>query len=220
MSDLRVTPAVIQGVIVLGGMALLGGIVSVLGEHPAAVGPAQPAVAEAEPSPAPRMPPRTVTEPLTPGMQAALGYASRRYRVSAEALAPIFAAIQAAARDLRLDPLLIVAVIGIESNFNPLAESVAGAQGLMQVIPRFHKDKLPKEGGKLHLFDPVTNIRVGAQALHEYIRRNGDVGGGLQQFAGHSSDPEQGYAARVLAEKERLEIAGRPSSPSGLPETR
>lgn len=219
MSDLRVTPAVMQGVLMLGGVALLGGIVSALGERPAAIGPTQPAVAEAEP-PVPRKPPQALAEPLTPGMLAALGYASRRYRVSAEALAPIFAAIQAAARDLRLDPLLIVAVIGIESNFNPLAESVAGAQGLMQVIPRFHKDKLPKEGGKLHLFDPVTNIRVGTQALHEYIRRNGNVGGGLQQFAGYSGDPEQGYATRVLAEKERLEIAGRASSPAGLPESR
>jgi soluble lytic murein transglycosylase-like protein len=140
-------------------------------------------------------------------MRAALDYASRRYRVSAEALVPIFAATQLAARDLRVDPLLIIAVIGIESSFNPFSESAMGAQGLMQVIPRYHRDKLPDNAGRLHLFDPVANIQVGTQALYEYIRRNGDIVGGLQQFAGDPGDPDQAYAAKVLAEKERLESA-------------
>lgn len=147
----------------------------------------------------------TPLEALTPRMQAALDYASRRYRVSAQALQPIFAVAQESAQELHLDPLLIVAVIAIESRFNPLSESVMGAQGLMQVIPRFHQDKLPVDAGKLPLFDPEINVRVGARALQEYIRRNGGVTSGLQQFAGAAEDPEQAYAAKVLAEKERME---------------
>ncbi len=152
--------------------------------------------------------PEAPEERLTPRMQAALDYAARRYRVSSAALQPIFEAAQSNAAELGLDPLLIVAVIAIESRFNPFAESEMGAQGLMQVIPRFHKEKLPADAGKLPFFDPVINVQVGAQALHEYIRRGG-INGGLQQFAGASDDPEQGYAAKVLAEKERLEQAGR-----------
>ncbi len=146
---------------------------------------------------------------LTPRMQAALDYASRRYRVSADALRPIFAVAEESAREWRLDPMLIVAVIAVESRFNPLSESVMGAQGLMQIIPRFHKEKLPADSGKVALLDPLINVRVGAQALHEYIRRNGSVVAGLQQFAGASDDAEQGYSGRVLAEKERMESAAR-----------
>lgn len=148
-------------------------------------------------------------ETLTPRMHAALGYVSQRYRVSAAVLEPIFEAAQLTGRKLRLDPLLIIAVIGIESRFNPFSESSKGAQGLMQVMPRFHQDKLPQGAGKLSFFDPVINVGVGAQVLEESIRRNGGLVAGLQQFAGASGDEEQAYATKVMAEKQRLEQAAR-----------
>jgi soluble lytic murein transglycosylase-like protein len=144
-------------------------------------------------------------DPLTPRMRGALENVSRRYRVSMGALEPIFVAAESAGRDLRLDPLLIVSVIAIESRFNPLSESVMGAQGLMQVIPRFHQDKLPEGADELSFFDPVLNVRIGARILKESIRRNGGEVAGLQQFAGASDDVDQRYAAKVLAEKARLE---------------
>ncbi len=144
---------------------------------------------------------------LSPRMRGALDYVSRRYRVSTEALAPIFATAQAAGKELHLDPLLIVAVIGVESGFNPFSQSSAGAQGLMQVIPRYHLDKLPEDVGTLPFFDPVTNIQVGAKVLKESIRRFGGLEDGLQQFGGALNDQERRYAARVLAEKQRLEQA-------------
>lgn len=148
-------------------------------------------------------------EALTPQMRGALDYVARRYRVSQEALGPVFEAAQSTGRELRLDPLLIVAVIGIESGFNPLSESVVGAQGLMQVMPRYHRDKLPDGAGKASFFDPVTNIQIGAQILREAIERNGDLANGLQLFAGAADDPGRAYAAKVLAEKQRLEQASR-----------
>ena len=148
-------------------------------------------------------------ETLTPQMHAALGYVSQRYRVSAAALEPIFAAAQLTGRKLRLDPLLIIAVIGIESRFNPFSESSKGAQGLMQIVPRFHQDKLPQGAGKLSFFDPVVNVGVGAQVLEESIRRNGGLVAGLQQFAGAPDDEELAYATKVMAEKQRLEQAAR-----------
>ncbi|MGE5470372.1 MAG: transglycosylase SLT domain-containing protein [Bacteroidota bacterium] len=146
-------------------------------------------------------------EVLSPRMRGALDYVSRRYRVSTEALQPIFSTVQAAGRDLHLDPLLIIAVIGVESGFNPFSQSVMGAQGLMQVMPRFHLDKLPEESVIHPFLDPVTNVQVGARVLQESIRRYGGVEDGLQQFAGAVNDPERRYSSRVLAEKLRLEQA-------------
>ena len=179
--------------------------------------PAEPAARIAPPSPAPVA---TAPRPPTLGseMRRALDYTARRYRLSTLALEPAFIAAERHARELGLDPLLVVAVIGIESSFNPFAESVMGAQGLMQVIPRYHADKLPPElrhgaAAGLAFFDPVINVRVGVKALHEYIRNRGDVADGLQQFAGAQADAERGYAAKVLAELERLEIASRRKRP-------
>lgn len=145
---------------------------------------------------------------LSPHMLGALDYVTQRYRVSPDALIPVFETAQLIGQERQIDPLLIVAIIGIESRFNPFAESTMGAQGLMQVIPRFHKDKLPKNKGAKPLLDPVTNIRVGVRVLEDAIRRSGSLVAGLQSYAG-SSDPHGKYSSKVLAEKARLEEAGR-----------
>jgi soluble lytic murein transglycosylase-like protein len=144
---------------------------------------------------------------LSPRMQGALDYVAKRYRVSTRALEPIFVTAQATGKELRIDPLLIIAVIGVESGFNPFSQSVVGAKGLMQVMPRFHMDKLPEAADAAAFLDPVTNVRVGARVLQESIRRYGGLEGGLQQFGGALNDPERRYAAKVLAERQRLEQA-------------
>lgn len=141
---------------------------------------------------------------LAPEMRGIVDYAARKYRVAASAIEPFIGAAQSAGRQVGLDPLLIVAVMAIESGFNPLAESARGARGLMQVIPRFHQDKLEQRGGDESLLDPETNIHIGAQVLKESIRRAGGLEAGLQQYAGAPNDAEAQYAAKVLAEKQRL----------------
>lgn len=146
---------------------------------------------------------------LSPRLRGALDYVAKRYRVSTEALEPIFATAQAAGREHRIDPLLIVAVIGVESGFNPFSQSVFGAQGLMQVVPRFHLDKLPDEADRSAFLDPVTNVRIGAKVLKESIHRFGSVEDGLQQFGGAANDPDRRYSSKVLAEKQRLEQAAQ-----------
>ena len=142
--------------------------------------------------------------PLEPRLRAAMDYVSRRYKVSSEAVQPIFATAQVVGRELHIDPLLIIAVIGVESSFNPFSQSGFGAQGLMQVVPRFHQDKLPEEASFL---DPVTNVQVGARVLKEYIHRHGGLEEGLQQFGGAMNDAGRRYAGKVLAERQRLEQA-------------
>ena len=145
---------------------------------------------------------------LKPHLLGVLEYVKRRYRVSPEAVLPVFEVAELIGRERRIDPLLILAIIGVESGFNPFAESTMGARGLMQVIPRFHMDKVPEGMGSRQLFDPAVNIRVGVHVLEEAIRRRGGLTAGLQSYAG-SSDSEGSYASKVLAEKARLEKAAR-----------
>jgi soluble lytic murein transglycosylase-like protein len=107
-----------------------------------------------------------------------------------------------------VDPLLLVAVMAIESRFNPFAESPMGAQGLMQVIPKFHPDKVDVKSDKSAMFDPETNIRVGALVLKEYIRSTGSVERALQQYGG-VGDPSAPYASKVMAVKAMLSQVAR-----------
>lgn len=156
-----------------------------------------------------------VEQPALSGeMRTTLEYLSRKYRVASAAIEPLLKAAVQAGQQLKLEPTLIVAVMAVESGFNPIAESPMGAQGLMQVIPRFHQEKLEGLSGGT-LLDPLVNIHVGAQVLKESIRRAGSLEAGLQQYAGAVSDEEGLYAAKVLAEKQRIDAAARRGRPSG-----
>lgn len=137
-------------------------------------------------------------------------WVSQQYRVSSLVLEPVLLAAQEAGRHAGIDPLLIVAVMAVESRFNPFAESQSGAQGLMQVIPRFHMDKIGKAKGEDALFDPELNVRVGTLVLREGLRRYGSLQAALQYYGGALSDPDAGYARKVMAVKKRLiSAAGR-----------
>jgi len=182
-----------------GNLGLLDGLKSLL--------PSSAVAASLEEEDLPDQPADDTLAALNPRMRGALDYVSRHYHVSTEALQPIFVTAQVAGRELRLDPLLIIAVIGVESGFNPFSQSVVGAQGLMQVMPRFHMDKLPEVAEQASFLDPVTNVQIGAKVLKESIRRYGGLEVGLQQFGGAVNDPERRYSSRVLAEKQRLEQA-------------
>ena len=133
-------------------------------------------------------------------------FIAKRYRVAEQAMAGFVSAAYRAGAQHSVDPLLILAVMAIESRYNPIAESVMGAKGLMQIIPKFHLDKLLDHGGEHALLDPEVNILVGTQILREYQRRFGDTEAALQVYAGAFDEPTSQYSAKVLAEKARLEV--------------
>ena len=141
---------------------------------------------------------------------------SKKYRVAPEPVAALVAEAYDVGRANKLDPTLILAVMAIESRFNPFAQSAVGAQGLMQVMTRVHTDKYENVGGKLAAFDPVTNLRVGVKVLQECIARAGSVEGGLRYYVGAANLPDDGgYAAKVLAEHSRLrQVAGTKALPA------
>lgn len=147
--------------------------------------------------------------PLSPEMRRVVTYLSHKYRIAAPALEPMVASAHVVGSRLGLDPLLILAVMAIESRFNPFAQSDQGAQGLMQIMPQYHQDKLAESEQDHPLLDPVTNIEVGAKVLKESIQRAGGLQAGLQQYAGALGDEDGQYAKTVMAEKQRLEQARR-----------
>ena len=197
-----------HSMMIVGLMVLLGAVKPLFGGRSAT--DAQPAAEVATVVDTPEEEPvKAAPEALPPHLQRVLDFVSRRYRVAPEALVPVFEAAQTVGRERRVDPLLIIAIIGIESRFNPFAESAFGAKGLMQVIPGYHMDKVPQGAGEQPFLDPVTNIQVGVHVLEEAIRWRGGLTAGLQHYGGAPDDPETGYANKVLAEKQRLEQAAR-----------
>jgi len=142
-----------------------------------------------------------------PQHQVLASYLARRYRIATDATTDLVSEAYAVGRAVGIDPLLILAVISVESRFNPIAESDKGAKGLMQVIPKWHYEKLAEHGGEDAVLDPRTNMLVGTQILKEYIVRAGNLEAGLQMYNGALDDPAQGYAQKVIAERQRLEQA-------------
>lgn len=135
---------------------------------------------------------------------------ARRYRVAGDAANMLVSTAYLTASEMKLDPLLILAVMAIESRFNPFAESPVGAQGLMQVMSKVHKDKFQEMGGTKAALDPVANIRVGSQILKEYVQRGGSVEAGLKRYVGAAAfETDSGYGSRVLAEYQRLKQVAR-----------
>jgi hypothetical protein len=146
-----------------------------------------------------------VPDPLDRQQRTLASHLSRRFQVGDEATGlAVFAAYRAAG-EVGLDPLLVLAMIAIESSFNPVAESSMGAKGLMQIIPRFHLAKLEPHGGADAVLDPESNIAVGARILQEYVYRTGSLEAGLQQYNGASRDESAQYTQKVMAERSRLE---------------
>ncbi len=146
-----------------------------------------------------------VAQERSPDQRAVADFIARRYRIADQPGARYVLAAYNAGKKLKVDPLLILGVIAIESRFNPVAQSEFGAQGLMQVIPKYHQDKLRAFGGQSVLLDPEVNIFVGTSVLREYMRKFGEIETALQMYAGAFDEPTSFYANKVLAERSRLE---------------
>jgi Transglycosylase SLT domain len=142
----------------------------------------------------------TATDPASLSRQqaAVTHWIARRYKVAPEPIARLV-------QEAWLEPTLILAIMAVESSFNPFAQSPVGAQGLMQVMTRIHDDKYEAFGGTRAAFDPVSNLRVGVQVLKECIARAGSLEAGLRFYVGAANLPDDGgYAGRVLGEQNLL----------------
>lgn len=130
---------------------------------------------------------------------------AKRYRVASDASDMLVSAAYVTAKEIKLDPLLILSVMAIESGLNPFAESPVGAQGLMQVMSKIHHEKFVEMGGIKAALNPIANIKVGALILKDYVTRGGSVEAGLKLYVGAAAfDNDAGYGSKVMAEYRRL----------------
>ncbi len=140
-------------------------------------------------------------------VQRLTSYLARKYRVADSAVLALVQGAGKAAKENGVDPLLVLAVMAVESSLNPFAESNMGAQGLMQVMTNLHEEKFERFGGVSQALHPLANIGVGTQILAEYVKRGGSVEDGLKMYVGATGPTDGGYGAKVLAERQRLAAA-------------
>ncbi len=126
-------------------------------------------------------------------------YIQRTYQVKpAKADLVVAEAIHLASQHKDIDPELILAVIAVESTFRAKAVSRAGARGLMQIMPRYHREKINAIGGTPVLFNPTKNMHVGTQILNEYLALSrGNLNNALLRYNG-SLGKRSSYANKVL----------------------
>jgi len=197
--------ALVAGALVISNESLRGHLTSLLPTAMPLVSSAQAQVAVEEDLP--------VQEPVKvvrvdPRQAHVVRYLARRYRVADEAARMLVSAAFDIGQQKKLDPLLILSVVAIESSLNPFAESAMGAQGLMQVMTHVHLERFEPHGGELAALDPIANMKVGSAILHELISRGGSVERGLQLYVGAGNLPDDGgYGAKVLGERARLQLA-------------
>jgi soluble lytic murein transglycosylase-like protein len=143
------------------------------------------------------------------------------YKVAPEPVAALVREAHLVGPKLKLQPTMILAVMATESSLHPFSQSAAGAQGLMQVMPKVHARRFDEHGGPMTAFDPLTNLRVGARVLHDCIKlTGGSVEDGLRFYLGGSRLDEAlaaEYIAKVMALKARLEEAALTGAPLARP---
>lgn len=131
---------------------------------------------------------------------------SSKYKVSPEPLAALVAEAWALGERSQIAPTLILAVMAIESRFNPFASGSQGGLGLMQIEPEAQTGALSSFGGRLAAFDPLTNLRVGTRLLQGLIHDTGTLEDALRQYAQASGQGNNNqYVDRVLAEQKLLD---------------
>jgi soluble lytic murein transglycosylase-like protein len=143
--------------------------------------------------------------------KAVTSHLTKKFGLSPEDTAHYVAQAITVGKEVNLDPTLILAVMAIESSFNPRAESRAGAQGLMQVRTHVHQEKFEPYGGPLAAFIPEANIRVGALILKACIAKAGSLETGLKHYLGapNAASGINTYTGKVFSEREELRSIAR-----------
>ena len=96
-----------------------------------------------------------------------------------------------------VDSSVIFSVMYHESHFNAGATSGKGAQGLMQIIPRYSASRMAKLG-VTNLYDPASNILVGIDLLAEYYHTYGSWNQALTAYRTGNAENDSAYAATIL----------------------
>lgn len=137
---------------------------------------------------------------LSPEQQAVAKWIAEVKEVGlpADTVIGIVRAAYAHANQLKVDPMRILAITRVESRFNPNATSPHGAKGLMQVLPRWHRDKLKGRSP----YNPDTSIEVGSRIYKEYLDLSkGNQSKALYRYLGGT---DKNYVRLVLSAEKDL----------------
>lgn len=147
-----------------------------------------------------QQPPQAVAEPAKPKKSLEqrkrdiTHYLAAKYKKHANVVRMyVDTAFQESKKNPDVKPELILAIIQKESSLSHEIKNRYGAEGLMQVVRRYHREKLER---KESLLNPKVNIRVGAQIMQEYIDHHGGLAPALVRYSGNAN----GYADFVLRE--------------------
>lgn len=140
-------------------------------------------------------------------------YLARKYKQSLEGTHRIVQAAYHEGAQQGVPPLLILAMVEKESSLRPDLVNFYGAVGLMQVVPRYHQEKLVDLKNPADLHKPEVNIHVGSRILAEYLKGSrGNLPTALARYSGGA----RGYALRVAAFQQQLEEVRTASDRSTL----
>jgi soluble lytic murein transglycosylase-like protein len=106
-----------------------------------------------------------------------------RVAASGQRVDPYVGHVKGAADKYKLPEALILAVMAVESNFDPRALSDKGAMGLMQLMPSTARDLYVEDA-----FDPAQNIEGGARYLR--ILANQYSGDMVKTLAAYNAGPD------------------------------
>jgi soluble lytic murein transglycosylase-like protein len=139
-----------------------------------------------------------------PGIRALSRDIARRFHLAEGAAVSITRAAFSAAQASGIDPTLVLAIAAVESKFKPGAVNpTTGAKGLMQIMPRWHQDKILGIGGEPSLMLIAPNIAVGAAIMAEYLdAEDGDIKDALGHYLGTTG--AERYVRRVNLEMAHL----------------
>lgn len=126
--------------------------------------------------------------PASPAVAAVIRHIESRREtgMTGDEIAEVAAVIVTESSRLGMDPALILAVIHVESRFDPFASSSAGAMGLMQILPSTGAELAAREGvawrGPQSLFDPALNVHLGIAYLKKLADRYGNTSVALAAY--------------------------------------
>ncbi len=112
-------------------------------------------------------------------------------RIAKSEVVRIVNAVFINAQRFNLDPFLLFGLINQESKFRSTARSPYGAVGLMQVVPRFHRDKLKGRSPT----NIETNVEVGSQVLADCLETHKSLRKALNCYSGGARN----YATKLKA---------------------
>lgn len=140
----------------------------------------------------------TPGDAVTPASNDIVAMLRDQFRVARNDSIRIADAVLAEAHRHAVSPVLLLAVMSIESSFDRHAVSGAGARGLMQIMPSAHPQLIAHAKD---LSDPAVNVRIGTTILRDYLdAADGDLDAALYRYSGGG----RGYARRVMSQMQNF----------------